>query len=177
MDKYYTPTIEEFHVGFEYEVTMMSSGGLIMMNFKDNTNETISEPNHKIWEKTVVTSTMADTGKMITMPFNDGTLTYEDTTLPYDHRSIEDIVSLLKSDQIRVKYLDQEDIESLGFEGSNANSVYFRKGKYRLVHWRYQGRDITIIEEYPGGEEIIIKKALIKNKSELKRILRHLIIE
>ena len=170
MDKYYTPTIEEFHVGFEYEVTMMSSGGLVMMNFKDNTNETISEPNHKIWEKTVVTSTMADTGKMITMPFNDGTLTYEDTTLPYDHRSIEDIVSLLKSDQIRVKYLDQEDIESLGFV-SDSGDKDFIIGEFQLEIIK----DIIFISKRYG--EIPLFQGTIKNISELKRILRHLIIE
>jgi len=114
-DKYYTPEIEEFHVGFEYRL-------------KGEENIRILSSNCTV-----------------------------DTELS------------------EVKYLDKEDIESLGWAGQKANSVYFKKGKYRLVHWMDKPvRLVTIIEEYTGGEEIILRKAMVKNKSELKKLLKQL---
>lgn len=137
-NKYYTPTIDEFYVGFECE-------------FKNNMQS-------NIWEKEVCD---VDTISIV-----------------YDyieHESIDDKFE----DAFRVKYLDKEDIESLGWEGQKANSVYFKKGKYRLVHWLSDneiGRDVSIYESYDGGtqEEALIRKAIIKNKSELKKLLKQL---
>lgn len=61
-DKYYTPSIEEFHVGFEFE---------------------LKDPITQIWVKFI----------------------FE-----------EDKLWFIKSNISRVKYLNKEDIESLGFE-------------------------------------------------------------
>tara|TARA_R110002049_G_scaffold85285_1_gene216871 strand:+ start:1341 stop:1703 length:363 start_codon:yes stop_codon:yes gene_type:complete len=113
--KYYTPSIEEFHVGFEYRL----KGEEVV--------------------RTLTTNCTVDT------------------------------------ELSEVKHLDREDIESLGWVGQKANSVYFKKGKYRLVHWMDKPvRLVTIIEEYTGGEEIILRKAMVKNKSELKKLLKQL---
>lgn len=136
-NKYYTPEIEEFHVGFEYEYNTMSECGSSTRYVKDIFKDTDN----------------------VNDLFKD---------LPNDWY-----------DYPRVKYLDREDIESLGWEGQKANSVYFKKGKYRLVHWLSDnkiGRDISIYESYDGGtqEEALIRKAIIKNKSELKRLLKQL---
>ncbi len=72
VNKYYTPEIEEFHVGFEYE-------------WFDGSD----------WNK--VTQKYFDGGL-----FNNG-----DGEHPFEYQ--------LSDVGIRVKYLDQEDIESLGF--------------------------------------------------------------
>ena len=68
-EKYYTPTIEEFHSGFEYEFLMQ------YLNFY-------------MWQKRVVEP---------------------------DHRSFENYFNYIENNSIRVKYLDREDIESLGW--------------------------------------------------------------
>lgn len=115
MNKYYTPEIEEFHVGFEYYL-------------KGENNKRILSTNCTV-----------------------------DTELS------------------RVKYLDKEDIESLGFEGQKANSVYFKKNGYRLVHWLDKPvRITTILKLYSDGDEEVIFKGIIRNKSELKRLLKQL---
>jgi hypothetical protein len=133
-NKYYTPAIEEFHVGFEYE------------------QSSIKMVAPKKWSKEI-------------FYLNNGHI---------------DIVKYGDLDKnTRVKYLDKEDIESLGFIGQEANTVYFKKDKYRLVHWLASneiGRDISIYESYDGGtqEEALVRKVIIKNKSELKKLLKQL---
>ena len=90
--KYYTPTIDEFYVGFECEFHGMSTGGFAIMDFKNNTIEQVSDPDIKIWDKCKV------------------------STNPMFKRNLDSIENSIVSGQIRVKYLDQSDIESLGFE-------------------------------------------------------------
>lgn len=68
-EKYYTPDISEFHVGFEYEQ--------ITTNYPDKNN----------WQKAVVRT---------------------ERDSPYQ--------LWITNGTVRVKHLDQEDIESLGFE-------------------------------------------------------------
>ena len=114
-NKYYTPSIEEFHVGFELEI---------------KTHEL------RPWEK--------------------------HTWIPGDQaKSVSNYL-----DQIRVKYLDSEDIESLGFMQNslyshtkedwvievNTNDLNDTLGIYCVSDLRFKGR--------------------IKNKSELKRVLK-----
>ena len=121
MDKYYTPEIEEFYIGFEYEICY-----------------------DELWF-------------VRNIPF---------------YPLVKDIQY-----KYRVKYLDKEDIESLGWKGQESNSVYFTKDNYRLVHWiTSDGRDINIFEKYDGGtqEECLIRKAKVKNKSELIKLLKQL---
>jgi hypothetical protein len=148
MSKYYTPTIEEFHVGFEYEYQdMLPSGGAVDWvkdTFKANDNlESILESND--W--------------------------YD---LP------------------RVKYLDREDIESFGFtdykkavcawyklEGKWEDSfcTYGYWTKLRLLHCAREnesGIKIMAYEHSFSEEETILFQGQIKNKSELKRLLKQL---
>lgn len=143
---YYTPTIEEFYVGFDYEIKI-----------KDN------------WRKK--STTISDFS-----PISD-----------YDGMSIleEDLISNI----IRVKTLDQSDIESLGW-------AFKTKGPFRT--W-YTGSDSWFNNTIPTGDSgrywsfelshdlkyngIIIKagtnygetdtffEGTIKNKSQLKFIM------
>ena len=161
-NKYYTPDISEFHVGFEYE----------RMNGAD-------------WEKAELTNVDCW-----------GTMSrgYE--------KKIEEIDSLIRS--VRVKYLDREDIESLGFKDdqeykstvdeSNSDWHYDygmesnnKKLKLIYINWRtYGAREIEevdhskyneysvvkIVKSVIPGEEFTAFLGFIKNKSELKRILK-----
>ena len=121
--KYYTPTIEEFHVGFELE--------LKLHELKD-------------WEK--------------------------HTWLPGDQAS--SVAKYL--DQIRVKCLDREDIESFGFKYMWAD---YGEMTYTLDTFLLQVRRNTI-EIYNNRIKDVFKSVLfrgiIKNKSELKRVLHQL---
>lgn len=156
-NKYYTPTIEEFHVGFEFE------------KYDDRT-ATYKENNYipTNWHK-----------------------------FKYDLQSIRlsQLGTHLYSKTIRVKYLDKEDIESLGWKHE------LRKGsKFEKVY--HLGEDIYTIVQ--NGLHILVVKPLcnkitikhpnfirdgsgnfdgyitevyeveIKNKSELKRLMKQL---
>lgn len=151
-NKYYTPTIEEFHVGFEYEVISLESD-LETCIIKHN-NKTV-------------------------------TLTSDITGLYQD----------LGFHLIRVKYLDKEDIESLGFTHLPKKSLkglterFIIEGLHRRLNEEY---DDTMwwnvyLEYSPDIKRIIIKGDIssgnygekffegnIKNKSELKVLLKQL---
>ncbi len=123
MDKYYTPTVEEFHQGFDYEIeiTKWTNGG-----------------KEKEWQQ----------------------LTYNISyNLPY-------------GTTCRVKYLDKEDIESLGWKG-NGNSYLHSEGKFRLVIESFDNYQ-TILIETLGGLKYYGYLESIKNKSELKKLMKQL---
>lgn len=129
--EYYTPSIEEFHIGFEYE---LKSAG---------------EEGPKEWR----------------------------------FRTIEraDFIGLIESysrrpdfsEKVRVKYLDSGDLESLG---------YTRTTKGEDVIWRNPNNISVIIEAgYKNGYIIhngsSTFSGVIRNKSELKQVLRMLRVQ
>lgn len=124
-NKYYTPEIEEFHIGFEYEYFYKNSS----------------------WVKHTL-KTKADL-----------TLCIEET----------------EEDLIRVKYLDKEDIESLGFkEYVHSYGTDFRNQTHKIAWWwNNKGIEIRIITESGIGEKCVFS-GVVKNKSELKRLLKQL---
>ncbi len=132
---YYTPTIEEFHVGFEYEIYTLDTNNL----------------KHK-WKK-------------FNVPFRTDTLE-----------------QLLASEfPPRVKYLDKEDIESLGFVFKKETESSYVKDNitihvYDAKRWNTENDTITIFKRdliRTVGKTIIFS-GTIKNKSELKRLLKQL---
>jgi len=148
MDKYYTPEIEEFHVGFEYE----------HLQDEEMFGEITRGINYCLY-----------------------TLDAQD--------ELEVIVANLEDDKLRVKHLDKEDIESLGFgrdmlrvsmvdtyiyniKGVKFDYIlYFTPNKNELFNVR--------IEDYYINDESRRRTSNvflgdIKNKSELKRILKQL---
>lgn len=136
-NKYYTPELEEFHVGFEYELRV--------------TNE---------WQQCEWS------------PRNDMSW----FNLELIDRNGEEKFST-PANLIRVKYLDQEDIEELGWEEDlDAPCRYELKG-YILYKFREDGfitikRSFTY-EKY-GTSFIgfdILFEGTIKNKSELKKVM------
>lgn len=80
-----------------------------------------------------------------------------------------DIQDDTTSNPIRVKYLDKEDIKSLGFEQQRLPYQY-KKDWYTLVerHEEHQ----YIIEDGRNQDQIFV--GTIKNKSELKVLLKQL---
>jgi hypothetical protein len=123
-NKYYTPEIEEFHVGFEYE-----------RNQYDN----------NIWFKYVVER--------------------------------KDVLDHSDKD-IRVKYLDREDIESLGFEQTDrVNSIRYVKGNVSVWLGDVNKKMLTKIEKRDllrAAGKTCLFMGNIKNKSEFKVILKQL---
>lgn len=125
MKKYYTPSIEEFRVGFQFEVNYGS----------------IENPN---W---VVDSLYTD---------------QQVNVLPF-----------MITSNIRVKYLDKEDIESLGWSCENGyypSEMLFLKGAYYLT--LYPGHEINVL--ITNANERPYFDGQVKNKTELITLLRQL---
>ena len=133
-EKYYTPSIEEFHVGFEYEEIV---SGL--------------KYDKKIYE-----------GRTL----ND----YEGEMQGSIQEDIED-------GEIRVKYLDKEDVLSLGWEPfANKEDYVFdyfinQYDSYQ-IHTQFDNQFTQI---YNWGGTVF--EGVVKNKSELKKLMQMLDIK
>jgi len=148
-DKYYTPSIEEFHVGFEFE-------------FEKHFHT--KEGQQSEWEPMV----------------------FRTSFVGLERISLE---------RLRVKCLDREDIESLGFKLTGGKLIEGKRDIYELPYknGREDGIDIlTLI--HPAGREnwcLIVEGSSInpvrdhhtrfagsiRNKSELKKVLKMIGVE
>lgn len=152
-NKYYTPTIEEFHVGFECE----------WRRFEED------------WHGGKINSSIE---------LYDAAIEYE----AGENQTYE----------YRVKYLDKEDIESLGWEFV---SLKYDGNKIRKLKKEYLNKDITSLKSWEieycyyymdynfDTNHLVIHNdqeysasyvwfdGIIKNKSELKLLLKQLGIE
>lgn len=147
-NKYYSPKIEELHIGFECEIDQSE----INKNFK--------------WCEYVI-----------------GT--------DYENITIARAISEVNKNGIRVKYLDRQDIESFGFKfdatrskvdgnfvGSYENEKYYLdyspysySGEFNSsVHLRVMKTKDIPITSYQSNYQFIYD-GIIKNKSELKKLL------
>ena len=107
--KYYTPEIDEFHVGFEFEYSTMTPCGSSTEYVKD---------------------IFKDTDNVNTL-FKD---------LPNDWYDLP-----------RVKYLDREDIESLGWifdKTSNKSQWKFHKNNI-MLYYRFESKEIGFLQQTP----------------------------
>ena len=143
-DNYYTPTIEEFHVGFEFEFSGFDG----------------------YWrpypfEKQIIFKNKEESG------INNGLFTLQWVGNIFSENTLD------LSQRLRVKYLDKEDIESLGFEYTDSIGDYhnFEKGDIHLTFLDYTSVEIDI-----EGYDLWFRGKL-KNKSELKRLLKQLNID
>lgn len=120
-NKYYTPELDEFYIGFEYEYCIRN-------------NEYI---------KYIVST---------------------ETDLKHIHKQIQLYL-------IRVKYLDREDIESLGWEFEE-NLQYCDQFKYKsLEAYLWVIKDENLIEIQC---EKTCFRGCIQNKSELKKLMKQI---
>lgn len=144
-NKYYTPTIEEFHVGFEFEKY-------------DSRQAIYVDEGVTNWHKH-----------------------------KYDTKSIRlsQIGSHLFERTIRVKYLNKEDIESLGWvyekDLRDEYDICFKKGSMILEYTELiKAIRIYYLVEASDDADFSYKRAeiifsgTIKNKSELKRLMKQL---
>lgn len=139
-DKYYIPSIREFHEGFEYEMKS---------TFGDGTVKTQSDYDKAKWIKQ----------------------TYSLREFPYVDRTMSGKNSINLPPAIRVKYLDKEDIESLGWKEDKDG--WFRKANYQLLTMDFLHVTIYYIKYKQFGirDDGILFDGNLKNKSELKRIM------
>lgn len=122
MSKYYTPKIEEFHVGFEYEVLDFA------LNMQD-----------KAFRKDII-------------------------TIVSDIANARDWLS---DGEIRVKYLDNEDIKSLGFVDRGMNR--YTTDEFIIVGGGNNPNFYYILNRIDQEGSFA---GIIKNKSELGKILK-----
>lgn len=127
-NKYYKPSLDELHIGFEFERLIKMKGGTMVP----------IEERCEVWDKEII---------------NQHNLVQILTEWP---------------NIIRVKYLDSEDIKSLGFTSDPSGERYFEFKWYQLYVDIHQDFNITIYNDNP----IIVFQGRVKNKSELKRILK-----
>lgn len=136
IEKYYTPDIEEFHIGFEFEYNKPK--------FEDDNN----------WIPEVFTLESAS---------NDLLCSYEEGKQEYN---------------LRVKYLDREDIESLGFKTIYSVQSDFYKSIYSNEICRIRTITQSIITVCISVKNQFympeVFRGEIKNKSELSRLLKQL---
>ena len=162
MSKYYEPDIGEFHVGFEYEVYVYEHPitGHGMFRGRKNSN--------KHWDKRTVTAE----------PFKTHCLSsYQDERVSYH----------LKNENLRVKHLDQEDVESLGFsfKGKSHRSFFDMECDFDLPDtdsFKCTKLKIQLDEKYrtvkiegeinKGSDPEVFFSGRCKNKSELIKNLK-----
>jgi len=123
MTKYYTPIIEEFSIGFVYEMEEYGLNGYTILTLDEKTS----------------------------LEFIN------------DH-----------SDEIKVKYLDVEDLESLGFKQYKV-PWQFRNAHYKLhtaTHSKSQDIPQKNIRIFDSRDSHCYFDGIVKNKFELKRVLK-----
>ena len=126
-NKYYTPTIEEFHVGFEFESNYVGFSSDLK------------------WKKILLNNS------------------HDWFWTAYKQDAVET--------EFRVKYLDKEDIESLGFTQITYDCYNLPIGDEELrLLFENDIFKIFLADKYSD----MLFQGTIKNKSELKRVLKML---
>lgn len=178
--KYYTPELEEFYQGFEYEV----KDPLV----RDYEKEFACKEDflgHKIscnlgdyykidfgWKKRIYNNFFP--------PYTGEDLTNKNIQYFLNNGVLEP-----KLAEVRVKYLDKEDIESLGWvfdKTSDKGQWKFHKNNMCLFY-RPKTKELGTFTMDPSKSEYLSKYSIdnkhirfliIKNKSELKKLLKQL---
>lgn len=143
--KYYTPEIEEFSINFEFETRTICKKTK-EERWKHNRIE-LNEYVHKV----------TDLDENMTVVFIN---------------PMEFIYLNLRDGNIRVKYLDRQDIEELGWTNYEPPHEYNHKwilGNYELNVWFNNEIPVVRITNYP-----LFFQGKIKNKSELKKLMQQL---
>lgn len=158
-NKYYIPELEEFHYGFEFE--MIPSIGLMITSFEQKDEE------RKILWATKYNKEIF--GQSEAYAFGIG---------------YPDIQAGIKAKTCRVKYLDRDDIESLGFEfvGELLDSSSYRRDNLGLIHKHKDNTISTFTADPMVSEDQFstdlnidyqrVGRLTIKNKCELKKFLK-----
>lgn len=158
-NKYYIPKVEEFYVGFKYEI-------------KDWDGFTPDGNSHKSFHKAIF----------------EGMLDGQNGTYKI---SFDRLSELIKEEEVRVKYLDKEDIESLGWklikEYKSPYTKYtlynfhiniergFNTGTHYYLNLLDNNKIQIEIRTYGSYDTFNNKMEFnIKNKSELIKLMKQL---
>lgn len=151
-NEYYTPTIEEFHVGFEFEY----------------------KPKIGPWVKINYNNWMSPS-KGMDLDF----CTEQDLLRKFDI-----IDQCIKKNNVRCKFLNQSDIESLGWEFEKQHpgleEICFSIGKskhYDILYMDYDLESKYMRISWLGEGDVTRFSGIIKNKSELKKLMQQLNIK
>ena len=168
-NKYYQPEIEEFYVGFEFEIISLSSN-----NYKEDKSD---------------------------CEWNNRVLKTEHLYSGYKEDSyLETVLSYLQDGHVRVKFLDEQDILDLDWENlKTERTPTFKKIKnierledgdwcecililrlrtidgipnVTIYSFNEHDPNYTVVGEYVKRKQLFCGE--IKNKSELKKILKML---
>ena len=96
----------------------------------------------------------------------------------FDFMDLDVIDDQIREDKIRVKHLDREDIESLGWKIRADDNRDLRIPEYTIARWyfkTYSGGFCTIYDDTAVDQYCF--RGNIKNKSELKKLMQQLNIE
>jgi len=152
-NKYYTPEISEFHVGFEFQKKETIKSGIA--HHKNQNKPLEINKIETFWNSIVFQKSLLD-----------NTWNAMDYTL-------KEVAEFIKSDEIRVKYLDRQDIEECGFEylkkGWGDSSLIFRHPKGFEIYFR-GNCSLNISNHY----STVIFEGNVKNKSELLKVFKML---
>jgi len=148
-NKYYTPDVSEFYIGFEYEHAATKGE---INHFKQEV--ILHRYQHYTYpEKYPITSWYKCTFTTERLSFlNENT-----------------IKIFLERKWLRVKYLDKEDIESLGFKQKKI-PWQFTNGCFNLIKRNEDNQ--YIIEDIRHADQVFV--GTIMNKSEFKKLLKQL---
>ena len=133
---FYIPAIEEFRVGFRYEVYEQVSGNVKLAN--------VGVPAVYDWVKRT-----------------------------FELENFELIESIIDSEKVRVKVLDEADIVELGWENQQYKDCLFYKipnTKHKMIY----NDKVNYVQINFGLDFILSFKGFIRNYNELKDVMRML---
>lgn len=184
--KYYTPQVEEFHVGFEYEIRDWWTAEGPMGLSSNPTPQEIEKaksyiPNPDGFTKRILTKVMLWEQRTRTKEELDELQKTSEGCVgnvgaDYRHEW-ERITTGIKDGNIRVKCLDKEDIESEGFKADGVDvemNHTYRKEKIVISVYPYLCSRVEISNGKYYPNRITYFDGTIKNKSELKKILNQI---
>ena len=142
INKYYTPEIKEFHVGFEFEYMSVETNGWVSID-KD------------MWLRP---KGAEETHLLRSVNEWDRCIKHADLT------------------KVRVKYLDREDIESLGWIYILDEVNYYKLNNFKLYYFgnTFISIDKTDHSKYNYVAAYQYFRGTIKNKSELIKLMKQL---
>jgi hypothetical protein len=152
MEKYYTPTLEEFHVGFEYE-------------YQDGPDDSFEPRVHTVFNETERHIWVND--------FRDFKGTYVMAPIMYrvkylDREDIEDVLGKeFKEDSVKYSSVDYKYKKGDIYSKAWIVSYWVKDRELQITRYDFKG------ENNPDSSRCVFE-GTVKNKSEFKRILKQL---
>lgn len=176
MEKYYTPDLEEFHVGFRYEIPAWG-----VKEYIDEVTGAITYSSsfvkfelrkEMLWEwQTRCREELIELQKT-----SEGCV----GNMGADYRHMWEVITTgIKEGTVRVKYLDRDDIEELGWVQDKDNDrryyIDLKKGKYALYLLETSNEIVitSLLSKITNFDEIIFVGS-IKNYNELKTLMKQI---